>query len=52
MDPDKRWKRIKAAVDGLVGGEGENGEGAIPSIKVSYDKNVKPIIANGVKSFE
>jgi 2,3-bisphosphoglycerate-independent phosphoglycerate mutase len=52
MDRDKRWERVKIAVDGLVGGEGDKGEDAVAAIKASYDKDVtdeflKPIIVNG-----
>ncbi|KAF8639364.1 hypothetical protein AX17_001553 [Amanita inopinata Kibby_2008] len=55
MDRDKRWERIKIAVDGLVKGEGEDGKGAegiIDAIKQNYEKDVtdeflKPIIVNG-----
>ena len=55
MDRDKRWERIKVAVDGLVKGEGEDGKGAegiINVIKENYEKDVtdeflRPIIVNG-----
>jgi len=55
MDRDKRWERIKIAIDGLVKGTGEDGkgpEGVIDVIKQNYDKDVtdeffKPIIVNG-----
>ncbi|KAJ7582130.1 BPG-independent [Mycena floridula] len=52
MDRDKRWERVKIAVDGLVGGTGEKAEAAVDSIKVNYEKDVtdeflKPIIVNG-----
>jgi 2,3-bisphosphoglycerate-independent phosphoglycerate mutase len=55
MDRDKRWERVKIAVDGLVKGEGEGGKGAegiIEVIKGNYDKDItdeflKPIIVNG-----
>ncbi|KAG6867133.1 hypothetical protein C0993_006451, partial [Termitomyces sp. T159_Od127] len=55
MDRDKRWERVKVAVDGLVKGEGEDGrgaEGVIDVIKANYAKDVtdeflKPIIVNG-----
>ncbi|KAF8630593.1 hypothetical protein AX15_002840 [Amanita polypyramis BW_CC] len=55
MDRDKRWERVKIAVDGLVKGEGEDGkgpEGIINAIKQNYEKDVtdeflKPIIVNG-----
>lgn len=55
MDRDKRWERVKIAVDGLVGGEGEKLEAkttVIDAIKANYEKDVtdeflKPIIVNG-----
>lgn len=55
MDRDKRWDRIKIAIDGLVKGEGEDGkgkEGIVDVIKSNYEKDVtdeflKPIIVNG-----
>jgi len=53
MDRDKRWERVKIAVDGLVGGVGEDAkDGVIAAIKANYDKDVtdeflKPIIVNG-----
>jgi 2,3-bisphosphoglycerate-independent phosphoglycerate mutase len=55
MDRDKRWERVKLAVDGLVGGEGaalDEGKSAVDEIKANYEKDVtdeflKPIIVNG-----
>lgn len=55
MDRDKRWERVKIAVDGLVKGEGEEGngvEGIVGVIEANYEKNVtdeflKPIVVNG-----
>ena len=56
MDRDKRWERIKIAIDGLVQGEGEKVEGGeeglVKAIEENYKKNVtdeflKPIIVNG-----
>lgn len=55
MDRDKRWERVKIAIDGLVQGEGEKvdgQEGIIKAIESNYEKDVtdeflKPIIANG-----
>lgn len=53
MDRDKRWERIKIAVDGLVQGVGEETEGgedaAVNKIKERYEKKetdefLKPII--------
>ncbi|KAF9463319.1 cofactor-independent phosphoglycerate mutase [Collybia nuda] len=57
MDRDKRWERVKIAVDGLVKGEGEDGkghDGIVAIIKENYEKDVtdeflKPIIVNGDK---
>ncbi|KAH8829279.1 PGM protein [Flagelloscypha sp. PMI_526] len=53
MDRDKRWERIKIAIDGLVKGEGESVQptGALDAIQANYDKDVtdeflKPIIIN------
>jgi len=56
MDRDKRWERIKIAIDGLVQGEGETVEGGqeglVKAIEENYKKDVtdeflKPIIVNG-----
>jgi 2,3-bisphosphoglycerate-independent phosphoglycerate mutase len=55
MDRDKRWERVKIAVDGLVKGDGEDGkgpDGILDVIKQNYEKDVtdeffKPIIVNG-----
>ena len=52
MDRDKRWERIKIAVDGLVKGEGEKGEDPVKAIEERYAKDetdefLKPIIVNG-----
>jgi 2,3-bisphosphoglycerate-independent phosphoglycerate mutase len=52
MDRDKRWERIKIAVDGLVQGAGEKGEDVVESIEGNYKKDLtdeflKPIIVNG-----
>ena len=52
MDRDKRWERIKIAVDGLVKGEGEKGEDPVKAIEERYTKDetdefLKPIIVNG-----
>ncbi|KAI0931048.1 hypothetical protein AcW1_001457 [Taiwanofungus camphoratus] len=52
MDRDKRWERIKIAVDGLVKGEGEKGEAVVKTIEQRYKKDetdefLKPIIVNG-----
>lgn len=52
MDRDKRWDRIKIAVEGLVKGEGEKTDDIIKTIKERYEKGetdefLKPIIVNG-----
>ena len=52
MDRDKRWERIKIAVEGLVKGTGEVAEDPIKAIESNYEKDVtdeflKPIIVNG-----
>ena len=52
MDRDKRWDRIKIAIDGLVGGVGETAEDVVAEIEERYKKDetdefLKPIIANG-----
>jgi 2,3-bisphosphoglycerate-independent phosphoglycerate mutase len=52
MDRDKRWDRIKIAVDGLVQGKGEkvSGDDLIKTIEKGYegditDEFIKPIIS-------
>ncbi|OWZ61644.1 2,3-bisphosphoglycerate-independent phosphoglycerate mutase [Cryptococcus neoformans Tu401-1] len=57
MDRDKRWERIKVAVDGLVKGEGEktDQEGLIKTVEDGYEKDVtdefiKPIISGSEDS--
>ncbi|TRM64527.1 BPG-independent [Schizophyllum amplum] len=52
MDRDKRWERVKIAVDGLVKGTGDEGKAPIDVVKANYEKDVtdeflKPIIVNG-----
>ncbi|KAI0299962.1 hypothetical protein BC826DRAFT_720379 [Russula brevipes] len=54
MDRDKRWDRVKTAVDGLVHGQGEAAEGGdyVKAIEARYEKDetdefLKPIIVNG-----
>ncbi|KAI0674010.1 cofactor-independent phosphoglycerate mutase [Trametes maxima] len=52
MDRDKRWERIKIAVDGLVKGEGEKTDDVVKTIEERYKKDetdefLKPIIVNG-----
>lgn len=49
MDRDKRWERVKVAVDGLVKGEGEKSDDIIKTIEERYTKDetdefLKPII--------
>ena len=51
MDRDKRWERVKVAIDGLVHGVGEDGPDVIKAIEAKYEKDVtdeflKPIIVN------
>ena len=52
MDRDKRWERVKIAVDGLVKGEGEKAEDVVKTIEEKYkedetDEFLKPLIVNG-----
>ncbi|TDL14549.1 cofactor-independent phosphoglycerate mutase [Rickenella mellea] len=52
MDRDKRWERVKIAVDGLVKGEGVEGKDPVKAIEARYkeketDEFLKPIIVNG-----
>ena len=55
MDRDKRWERVKVAVDGLLDGKGDSlsdGVDAAGMIEKSYEGDVtdeflKPIIVNG-----
>ncbi|KAJ7693051.1 cofactor-independent phosphoglycerate mutase [Mycena rosella] len=51
MDRDKRWERVKIAIDGLVGGVGAEAASAVEAIKKNYevdmtDEFLKPIIVN------
>lgn len=56
MDRDKRWDRIKIAVDGLVQGKGDKVEGdLISTIEKGYengvtDEFIKPIISGSADS--
>ncbi len=55
MDRDKRWERVKIAVDGLIGGVGEKTDDPIKAIEENYKKDVtdeflKPIICGGADS--
>ena len=52
MDRDKRWERIKIAVDGLLQGVGEKSEDPVKTIEERYTKDetdefLKPIIIGG-----
>jgi 2,3-bisphosphoglycerate-independent phosphoglycerate mutase len=54
MDRDKRWERVKIAVEGLVHGKGEAAEDGdyVGAIEARYKKDetdefLKPIIVNG-----
>jgi len=52
MDRDKRWERVKVAVECLIKGEGESSEDPIATIKERYKKDetdefLKPIIIGG-----
>ena len=54
MDRDKRWDRVKTAVEGLLHGKGEAAEGGdyVKAIEARYEKDetdefLKPIIVNG-----
>ncbi|KAF8688920.1 phosphoglycerate mutase, partial [Rhizoctonia solani] len=49
MDRDKRWERVKVAIDGLVSGEGESTSDPVATIEERYKKDetdefLKPII--------
>jgi 2,3-bisphosphoglycerate-independent phosphoglycerate mutase len=52
MDRDKRWERVKIAIEGLINGEGESSEDPIATIEERYKKDetdefLKPIIIGG-----
>lgn len=52
MDRDKRWERVKIAVEGLINNKGEASEDPIATIEERYKKNetdefLKPIIIGG-----
>ena len=52
MDRDKRWERVKIAVEGLLNGEGEKTEDAVKAIEAHYEKDetdefLKPIVLGG-----
>ncbi|GAB1521841.1 hypothetical protein RhiTH_004938 [Rhizoctonia solani] len=52
MDRDKRWERVKVAIDGLVSGEGESTSDPVATIEERYKKDetdefLKPIIVGG-----
>lgn len=55
MDRDKRWERIKIAVDGLIKGEGTKSSDPVAEIEANYTKDVtdeflKPIICGSEAS--
>ncbi|KAJ9101878.1 hypothetical protein QFC21_003218 [Naganishia friedmannii] len=55
MDRDKRWERVKIAVDGLVSGVGEKSDDPIKTIEENYAKDItdeflKPIICGSEES--
>jgi 2,3-bisphosphoglycerate-independent phosphoglycerate mutase len=47
MDRDKRWERVKIAVDGLVSGVGEKTDDPIKTIEENYAKDVTDEIICG-----
>merc|ERR1712225_163235 len=52
MDRDKRWERVKVAVDALVKGEGEKTDDPVKTVESRYedketDEFLKPIIIGG-----
>lgn len=52
MDRDKRWERIKIAVEGLVNGEGTKTDDAVKAIEERYTKDetdefLKPLVLGG-----
>ncbi|CCO30488.1 phosphoglycerate mutase [Rhizoctonia solani AG-1 IB] len=52
MDRDKRWERVKVAIDGLVSGQGESSSDPVATIEERYKKDetdefLKPIIVGG-----
>ncbi|EJU03001.1 cofactor-independent phosphoglycerate mutase [Dacryopinax primogenitus] len=52
MDRDKRWERVKIAVDALVRGEGEKTDDLLKTYQERYDKDetdefLKPMICGG-----
>jgi len=55
MDRDKRWERVKVAVDALINAVGEESEDVIKTIQERYKKDendefLKPIIVGGKES--
>jgi 2,3-bisphosphoglycerate-independent phosphoglycerate mutase len=53
MDRDKRWERVKIAVEGLIDGKGEETTDVLKTIQERYDNKetdefLKPIIVDGV----
>ncbi|KAL7270768.1 hypothetical protein RUND412_006518 [Rhizina undulata] len=52
MDRDKRWERVKVALDGIINGHGEATEDPVAVIEERYkvgetDEFLRPIIVNG-----
>lgn len=52
MDRDKRWERVKIAIDGLVKGEGDKVDDPVKAIEERYKKDetdefLKPLMVNG-----
>jgi 2,3-bisphosphoglycerate-independent phosphoglycerate mutase len=52
MDHDKRWERVKIAVDGLVKSTGEKVKDVANAIKAKYQEDkkddfLKPLIVDG-----
>ncbi|KAG8692315.1 hypothetical protein FRC09_011311, partial [Ceratobasidium sp. 395] len=52
MDRDKRWERVKIAIDGLMSGEGEQSSDPVATVEERYKKDetdefLKPIIIGG-----
>lgn len=55
MDRDKRWDRVKIAVDGLVGGVGDKSDDVVKTVEEGYkndltDEFIKPIICGSADS--
>jgi len=55
MDRDKRWDRVKIAVDGLMQGKGEKSSDIVKTVEAGYasditDEFIKPIICGSAES--